>query len=105
MERILENLKELAATAADIKDKLPSTASTSAGGDQLLKDIINTVFYFIGILAVIMIIYGGIQYVSSAGDAGKVAKAKNIIIWSVAGLVVAIFAIVIINFVIGITEV
>ena len=46
-----------------------------------VKNIINTALYVLGALAVIMIIYGGITYVISAGDAKKVEQAKNIIIY------------------------
>jgi hypothetical protein len=48
-----------------------------------------------------MIIYGGIQYVISVGDSGKVAKAKNTIIYAVVGLIVAILSYAIVNFVIS----
>lgn len=89
-----EFLRFFAETAtAGFKVKLPSGSVTPA-------KIMNPIFYFIGILAVIMIIYGGIQYATSAGDAGKVAKAKNILIWSIAGLALAILAYAIVNFVI-----
>ena len=48
-----------------------------------------------------MIIYGGIQYVISAGDSGKVGKAKNTILYAVIGLVVAVMSYAIVNFVVS----
>ncbi len=50
-------------------------------------------------LAVIMIIVGGIRYATSAGESSKITEAKNTILYSVIGLVVALAATVIIAFV------
>ena len=46
-----------------------------------------------------MVILGGIQYSTSQGDAGKVKKAKDTIMYGIIGLVVAILAFAIVNFV------
>lgn len=42
--------------------------------------------------AVIVLIYGGIIYATSMGNDEKLSKAKNIIFWSIFGLVVALLA-------------
>ncbi|MFZ2275639.1 MAG: pilin [Candidatus Nanogingivalis sp.] len=65
------------------------------------RNIINTLLWVVGVAAVIMIIYGGIQYVISAGDSGKVGKAKNTILYAVIGLVVAVMSYAIVNFVVS----
>ena len=54
----------------------------------------------VGILAVVMIIIGGIQYTTSGGDQAAVTKAKNTILYGIVGLVIAILAYAIVNFVI-----
>ena len=61
--------------------------------------VVNVLLYIIGILAVVMIIFGGIMYTTSAGDQAKVTKAKNIILYGLVGLVVAVLAYAIVNFV------
>jgi hypothetical protein len=61
--------------------------------------IINVIIGIVGFLAVIMIIIGGISYTTSAGDAGKVKKAKDTIMYGIIGLIVAILAFAIVNFV------
>ena len=66
-----------------------------------VTDIINVFLFLIGALSVVMIIYGGIRYVTSAGDSGRVTSAKNTIMYAVVGLVVAILAFAIVNFVVG----
>jgi hypothetical protein len=48
-----------------------------------------------------MIIYGGIRYTTSAGDSSHVKAAKDTILYAVVGLVVAILAYAIVNFVVG----
>ena len=73
------------------------------GSDDLIVNIstiINTVIAALGIVAVIVIILGGIQYMTSSGDAGKVKKAKDTILYGVIGLVICVLAYAIVNFVI-----
>jgi hypothetical protein len=66
-----------------------------------LSNVFTYAFFALGVLATGMIVYGGFQYVSSAGDPSKAKKAQQTIIYSVVGLVVAILAGVITNIVIG----
>ena len=66
---------------------------------NLLKDVINLLLFIIGAIAVIMIIIGGIKYTTSNGDQAQVTSAKNTILYAVVGLVVAIMAYAIVNFV------
>ena len=68
---------------------------------QVVPNIINTMLLIVGAGAVIMIIYGGIQYIISHGDSGKIAAAKNTILYAVVGLVFAILAYSIVNFVVS----
>lgn len=66
-----------------------------------LNTIINVVIGVVGFIAVVMIILGGVQYTTSAGDTAKVTKAKNTIMYGVIGLVIALLAFAIVNFVLG----
>ena len=69
-------------------------------GGPIFTTAINIMLFVIGILSVIMLIYGGIRYVLSSGDAGAVQNAKNTIMYAIIGLVIAILAYAIVNFVI-----
>jgi hypothetical protein len=60
--------------------------------NDIIHTVINVMLFIVGILAVVMIIFSGIRYVTSAGDKGRVDSAKNTIIYSVVGLIVAIVA-------------
>ena len=71
-------------------------------GDRgVFKQITNTILYIVGILAVIMLIIGGIRYVVSGGDSKKVTDAKNTILYAIIGLIICFLAYAIVNFVIA----
>jgi len=71
------------------------------GADGIFTTITNVLLFIIGAISVIMLIIGGIRYVVSGGDSGAVTSAKNTILYAVVGIVVAILAYAIVNFVIG----
>lgn len=70
------------------------------GDTGIFKTITNTVLYIVGVIAVIMLIIGGIKYVISGGDAKKVTDAKNTVLYAIIGLIIAFLAFAIVNFVI-----
>ena len=70
------------------------------GDEGVFKQITNIVLYIVGVVAVIMLIIGGIKYVVSGGDAKKVTDAKNTVLYAIIGLVIAFLAFAIVNFVI-----
>jgi len=82
---------------------LASNPETCNGNDlnSIVKLIINAVIFIIGIIAVIMIILGGVTYATSQGDSGKVKKGKDTILYGIIGLVVALLAFAIVNFVLS----
>ncbi len=61
--------------------------------------IINTLLYVAGGVAILIIVLGGIRYVTSTGDATRVKQAKDTILYAIFGLVIAILAFAIVNFV------
>lgn len=71
------------------------------GDSGLVKSVVNILLWVIGILSIIMIIFSGIRYVTSAGDASKTKAAQNTLIYSVVGLIVAIMAWAIVDLVVN----
>ncbi|HRC28444.1 MAG TPA: pilin [Candidatus Saccharimonas sp.] len=67
---------------------------------SFVKTIVNVLLTILGSIAVIMIVIGGIRYTVSNGDTSAVTGAKNTILYAVIGLIVAIMAYAIVNFVI-----
>jgi TRAP-type C4-dicarboxylate transport system permease small subunit len=61
--------------------------------------IINAVVGVLALVCVIVIIIGGVNYMTSSGDAGKVKKAKDTILYGLIGLVVCVLAFALVNFV------
>ena len=70
------------------------------GETSIIRRGINLMLYGIGVLSVIMLIFGGFRYIVSGGQKEKVTAAKNTILYAIIGLLVAVFAYAIINFVI-----
>jgi hypothetical protein len=68
---------------------------------DLIQNIINLLLMAIGIIAVIMIIIGGIRYTTSAGDPGQAKSARDTIVYAVVGLVIAVMSYAIVNFVLA----
>lgn len=66
---------------------------------DLMKKIIDIFSIVVGSISVIMIIIGGFRYVISNGDTNGVSAAKNTILYAIVGLVIVLFAQVIVNFV------
>ena len=71
--------------------------------DVQVQDMVVGLFdWFIGIsgvVAAIFLVYGGFSYMTSAGDAGKLTKAKNVMIYSLIGLAIVGLSAVITGFV------
>ena len=86
-----------------VTDGLTATGGTSSktSVSDIVKTIVNVLLFIIGSISVIMIIIGGIKYTVSNGDSSAVTSAKNTILYAVIGLMVAIFAYAIVNFVVS----
>lgn len=67
--------------------------------NNLITSIINIFSVVVGIIAVIMIIFGGFRYITSGGDSGNISSAKQTIIYAVVGLIIVALAQVIVRFV------
>lgn len=91
---------EIMATAEqDLKNKINQLPNKDFGQSNV-QNILNTVYAMVGLVAVGFIVYGAVQYITAGGDAGKLAKAKNAIMYSVVGLLIVLLAAAITNFVI-----
>jgi hypothetical protein len=79
----------------------PQAISTATGGQgsfrSLALTIVNFFLTFLGLIAVVMIIYGGFLYVSAAGNQEKIESAKKIIMYAVIGIVVILLSFAIVN--------
>ena len=76
-------------------DTIPQLTAT-----QIVTSILNTAYFLAGIVAVGMIIFAGVQYLTANGEPGKAKKAMDTIIFSVVGLIIVIAAFAITKFVV-----
>jgi hypothetical protein len=94
--------KIASAGAATLAFVAPAAAFAQVGGTPpgsfspnltaLGQVIINQVWIFFTILAVICFIISAIQFLTSGGDPEKVQKARSSFLWGVAGVVVGVIA-------------
>jgi len=90
--------KDACASSSD-----PTLCNNSTGDDLygVIRTIIQVMLIIGGIIAVIMIIIGGVRYMTSNGDATDVKAAKDTILYSIVGLVVAMGGYAIVTWVVG----
>lgn len=83
-------------------------ADSARGNDQsadlfgsagIFRTITNVLLFILGAISVIMIIIGGLRYVISGGNSTAVTAAKNTILYAIVGVIVALLAYAIVNFV------
>jgi hypothetical protein len=96
--------------SAALADNTTNLNQIQAGGAALsgtvslptmIGRIIGVILGILGIILVFYIIQAGIMFMTAAGDATKVDKAKKIITQAVIGMVIIVMAYTISNFVIG----
>lgn len=69
--------------------------------NNILKTVVNLFSLVVGVISVIMIIIGGLKYITSGGEASNISGAKNTIIYAIVGLVIVALAQFIVHFVLG----
>lgn len=92
-------------TSFDPKDALtgvaPANDNYAKADNNQIKSVLDTVYIWAGIICVGIIIVSGIYYTISTGDAGKVKRAKDALMYALIGLGVIILAFGITQFVLG----
>lgn len=83
-------------TCSDQGQQSPGCNHTStdpvSGKDGIITKAVQILAILTGVAAVIVIIIGGFNFVTSGGDPQKVSTAKNTILYAVIGLIVAVLA-------------
>ena len=71
------------------------------GDNGVFSRITNTVLLIVGLISVIMLVYGGLRYILSGGDSKKVTDAKHTVLYAIIGLIISLLAYAIVNFVLN----
>lgn len=90
-----------AARGDDQTDCLVEDSGATCTDEPIFRTITNVLLFIIGAVSVIMLIIGGIRYTISQGDSSAVSSAKNTILYAIIGIIVALLAYAIVNFVLG----
>jgi hypothetical protein len=88
-------------TGSALCEEVKNNSDPLTGTNGILMKAVNIILFAIGIAATIMIIIGGIKYVTSSGDTANVNNAKNTILYAVVGLAIAVIAKPLLGFVVG----
>ena len=100
----INNVNVVRATEMTLSGGVSSSQADDVPQDlagDVFKNVVNILLFIIGAVSVIMLIYGGIRYTTSGGNANSVTAAKNTIMYSIIGLVVAILAFAVVQFVVN----
>ncbi len=79
---------------------LPQPDNVPGDFEQSIKNTTDWILGFVGMIAVLMLIWGGVNYLTSAGDEDKARIGKKTISYAIIGLVVAGIAYAIVNVII-----
>jgi hypothetical protein len=99
---LASNFSFLADASSAIQKGAGDACGTSCGTSNIatiFKGVTNALIFIVGAISVIMIVVGGLRYVISNGDSKQISAAKDTILYAVIGVVVAIAAFAIVNFV------
>ena len=67
----------------------------------IVLTVLTDLFFLSGLGAVLMVIYSGFRYITSAGNVGAATQAKNTLVGSIVGLVIILAAHIIVNVILG----
>ncbi|MCF7846540.1 MAG: pilin [Candidatus Gracilibacteria bacterium] len=94
----LLTIEPAAAQLIDPADS-PNNITTATGGEgsarSLARTIINFFLYFLGLVATIMVIYGGFLYITAGG--GDTEKAKKVLLYAAIGIIVVLISFALVN--------
>jgi hypothetical protein len=65
----------------------------------LFNNLVSAALMFVGVVAIIMIIYGGIKFINSGGDQKATTEARKILTFAVLGVILVLGSFAIIYFI------
>lgn len=98
---LFDGAKDQACAGANLNDTGCTANQGEAAVNSTIATAINLLSFLVGVISVIMIIIGGIRFVTSQGNAQNATSARNTVIFAVVGLVVALLSQLIVKFVLG----
>lgn len=101
MSTLINLIKWVASTVITVDPSTVPCADGSCNDSNIVGTIIMWAYIGLGIVGVIFLIVGGVQYITSEGEPEKTKKAQATITYTIIGLIVATAAAAILSFVTG----
>lgn len=79
---------------------LPNPLGSATTPEAVIGRVIRAMLGFVGLLSLFAFVYAGAMFVASQGNSERVQKARDIMLYSVIGIAVALGSYVILSFVI-----
>lgn len=82
----------------DLADNPANISGATAGEGSfraIARKIVNFILYFLGLIATVMVIYGGFLYITSGGE--DTEKAKKVLMYAAIGIVVVLISFALVN--------
>ncbi len=94
-------LAELINTGDNPENIVLATPAWGGSARTAIKVVVNYFLFFLGLIATIMVIYGGFLYITSGGDDAGAEKGKKILIYSAIGIIIILVSYALVNTIIG----
>lgn len=103
VDALFEGSKSQACAGLALSSSSASCDDTgSTGGiSNIIATALNLLSFVVGVVAVVMIIIGGLKFIMSSGDSNNVTSARNTILYAIVGLIIAALAQIIVKFVLN----
>ena len=79
----------------------PGAITTATGGEGSIKELARTIvdyfLAFLGFVATLVVIYGGILYVTAGGNQENADKGKKLLMYAVVGIIIILASYAIVN--------
>lgn len=90
-----------ACAGVNLSDSDTTCANSTSSVNSLVSTVIEILSWLIGVLSIIMVIFGGFRFITSGGDSAATTSARNTIFYALIGLALAILAQLLVHFVLN----
>lgn len=93
----LKEISEILDWGGETGEEIPEEVQEAQTLSEIAQNVLNFLLSMVGILGIVMIVVGGVMYVTAAGDERRADTAKKIVLFSIVGVAVALTALIIVR--------
>lgn len=90
MKKIINDFRNFSVVYAAYGSLNPNDSDTSIGA--IIVRALNYLLPLLGGVALVMVIYGGVLFITSSGDPEKLTKAKQTLLWAIIGIIIIVLS-------------